>query len=112
MAAAEVQVRARDLSVMGVGFICPPKDNQPPRLTVGERLRLQLKCGDEEALFEARLIHQRLVGDNMLAAGANFKKLEKDFEGRQILSKLTSIVGKLQREEIQRQRGEMAASTV
>jgi hypothetical protein len=73
-------------------------------------MRIQLKCGDEEVLVEARMIHQRLVGENMLAAGVNFKKLEKDLEGRQMLSKLTSIVGRLQREEIQRQRGELAAS--
>lgn len=110
MAAAEVHVRTRDLSVMGVGFTCPSKDQAPPRLTLGERMRVQLKCGDEEVLVEARVIHQRLVGENVLAAGANFKKLEKDFEGRQVLSKLTAIVGRLQREEIQRQRGELAAS--
>jgi len=107
MAAAEVEARVRDLSVAGMGFLCPPKNGKPPQLIAGQRLRVSLKFAEHEVLIDARLIHLRLVGDNTVAAGMQFKKLERDIEGRQTLAKLTAIVGRLQREELQRRSGEV-----
>jgi c-di-GMP-binding flagellar brake protein YcgR len=104
MAAQEIPARLRDLSVMGMGVQLLSRDENPPRVSVNERLRIVLKFRDWEVLVEGRAIHQRPTGANTLCGGAAFKKLEKDFEGRQALAKLNSIVGQLQRDEIVRRR--------
>jgi hypothetical protein len=62
---------------------------------------------------EGRVIHARLLPGGAIASGVNFKKLDKDLEGRRAMSKLTAIMGDLQREEVRRLRGaEEAAAAV
>ena len=46
--------------------------------------------------------------DGRVSAGVQFKKLEQDLEGRQTSSKLSKLVGRLEREEV-RQRSLHAA---
>jgi hypothetical protein len=110
-AAAEFHARPADLSVDGMGFICQPKQGKLPPLAIGQRLRVQLRFAGHEVLVEARLLHQRMLGEEVLAGGITFKKLEKDFEGRQSLSKLTAMVGTLQRQELLR-RGEPGVNEI
>jgi hypothetical protein len=49
-------------------------------------------------------MHKRVTENNHAIMGIQFKKLEKDIEGRQTLVKLTELVGYMQREEIKRKR--------
>jgi hypothetical protein len=110
-------VRVRDLSTGGVGLmLLPGKDAQPPpQLPLNTRLRIELIFGPfgEPLILEGRVCY---IGDPNpagstnaplpLRAGVQFKLLENDIEGRQILAALTRIVGKLQREEARRTRTE------
>ena len=93
MAAQELHVRLGNISVMGIGVCCSPaRDGRPPRAIVGERLRLMLVVNGDEVLMEGRVIHLRPIRGNQLMLGLQLKKLEKDVEGRQALSKLTQLV--------------------
>jgi c-di-GMP-binding flagellar brake protein YcgR len=99
----EVAARLSDLSVAGLRANCRPgRDGEPAKLVAGERLRILLTHGQEEILMEGRAVHVRSQTDNHVVTGVQFKKLDKDLEGRQTLSKLTKLVGQLQREELKR----------
>ena len=105
MAAQEIHVRLTNLSVMGMGVcVARGRDNRPVRGCVGERLRLSLDIKGDELVMEGRVIHLRPVRGNQMMMGLQLKKLEKDLDGRQALSKLTFLVGELQRDEIRRRR--------
>jgi hypothetical protein len=105
MAAQEIPARLQNVSVLGAGAICGPcRDGAPPKMLVGERMRIQLTWDNQDLLTEGRVIHFRLMDPKRVAMGTQFKKLEKDFEGRQAMSKLTELVGVLQRSELQRRR--------
>jgi c-di-GMP-binding flagellar brake protein YcgR len=99
----EVAARLSDLSVAGLRATCRPgRDGEAPKLVSGERLRILLTDGEEEILMEGRAVHVRTLAGNQVVTGVQFKKLDKDLEGRQTLSKLTKLVGQLQREELKR----------
>ena len=105
MAAQEIQARLQNLSVGGVGALClKGRDGKAPRMMINERIRILLTWGNEEVLTEGRVVHFRPVGNENVAAGFQFKKQDKDIEGRQIASKIANFVGFLQREEIKRRR--------
>lgn len=106
LAVREVQVRMTNLSVSGLAAIARVgRKGEPPRLVQGERLRIVMTWQEEELLMEGRVIHARPSSvKDQVAFGIQFKRLEKDIEGRQTLSKLTEIVGVQQREEIKRRR--------
>jgi c-di-GMP-binding flagellar brake protein YcgR len=106
MAAQEIGVRLTNISVMGIAANAKPgRDGKPPRFIAGERVRIALSWPGQELLTEGRLIHFHPIGsDGQFAFGVQFKRLEKDIEGRQTLSKLTELVGTQQREEIKRRR--------
>ncbi len=105
MAAQEILAKLQNLSVGGLGAIClKGRDGKSPRLLINERIRILLTWDGEELLTEGRVVHFRPVGNDTVAAGFQFKKLDKDIEGRQVASTLAGFVGFLQREEIKRRR--------
>jgi hypothetical protein len=88
---------------MGVNLL--PKNNEPPKIVAGERLRIQLAYNGEDMLIEGRMLHSKPTSKpEPIRGGIQFKKLEHDIEGRQTLATLTKIVGELQREEVRRTR--------
>ena len=104
-ASTEIQASIADLSVSGIGLRCPlGRDKKPAKVATNERLRIALTHKNEELIVEGRLIHRHDLDSGITTLGVQFKKLEKDLEGRQILAKLTDIVGFLQREEVKRLR--------
>jgi hypothetical protein len=103
MAAQEVPSRLADISVSGLRAICRAgTEERPLRISADERLRILITRQGEELLTEGRVMHLRPAPNGDVAAGVQFKKLEKDLAGRQTLSKLTKLVGELQRAEIKR----------
>lgn len=101
-ATLEMAVRPRDISIGGVCLLAPAKDGEAQKIITDQRLRLQLSYEGIDALVEGRAKHVSANPDKSLRIGVQFKKLENDLEGRQNLSKLTTIVGQLHREEVRR----------
>jgi c-di-GMP-binding flagellar brake protein YcgR len=105
LAAAELSVQPRDLSIGGMGVTFLPKNNEPPKVLPGERLRIQLSYNGDDMIIEGRMLHSNTPAKvEPIRAGIQFKKLQNDLEGRQMLAMLTKIVGQLQREEVRRMR--------
>jgi c-di-GMP-binding flagellar brake protein YcgR len=105
LAAAELSVQLRDLSLGGMGVMLLPKNNEPPKVLAGERLRIHIVYNGEDMIIEGRMLHFRPnEKPEPVRGGVQFKKLEHDIEGRQTLATLTRIVGELQREEVRRTR--------
>jgi c-di-GMP-binding flagellar brake protein YcgR len=103
MMAQEVPCRLADISVSGLRALCKAgTEERPLRIATEERLRILLGWRGEELLTEGRVMHVRSLDDGGATAGVHFKKLEQDLVGRQTLSKLTKLVGELQRAEIKR----------
>lgn len=110
LASQELFATLDDLSVSGLGVQCRPgRDGEPPRAIVQERLRIILSWGKQELMTEGRVMHKRALDSGLVVLGIEFKKLEKDYEGRQTMSRLTELMGDMQREEIKRRRVEIAA---
>jgi c-di-GMP-binding flagellar brake protein YcgR len=103
---AELAVALRDISIGGVGVTLMPKDDQPPKVLPGERLRIALKNGDEEELLiEGRMRSGRPAGPTEpIQTGVQFQGLQDGMEGRRTLSELTRIIGVLQLAEVRRHR--------
>jgi c-di-GMP-binding flagellar brake protein YcgR len=98
----ELTARVRDLSTGGMGVFCSSRDGADLKLAPDQRLRIMLRFEDLEAVIEGRARHMVTTPEKSIRIGVQFKKLENDLEGRQILSKLTNIVARLQRQEIRR----------
>jgi hypothetical protein len=118
-ASAELEVRARDLSIGGIGLlVMPPVVKQPmagqtipipegPRtagLSVEQRLRVEIRYEELEILVEGRVCHVRESPDLVQRIGVQFKYRHEAIDGKQILWKLTRVVGHLHREEVRRWR--------
>ncbi len=99
-----VEAAVRNLSLGGLAVLCPPVDGKPLTLANDQRLRIVLTFHDVEVLLEGRARRAQVTPDKSLRVGVQFAKLDNDIEGRQTLSKLTTIVGQLQREEVRRMR--------
>jgi hypothetical protein len=105
MSAQEVCCQLRDLSIGGVGLCFKGKDGQPAKVSAADRLRIELTTPAGKILVEGRMRHPiEPMKENQFRAGVQFKALENDLDGRQILAQLTRIVGELQREEVRRLR--------
>ena len=101
----EIHSSIVDLSISGLGLRCPlDRDKKPVKAILHERLRICLTYQNAELIVEGRTVHRRDLETGITILGIQFKKLEKDLEGRQALAKLTDIVGFLQREEVKRLR--------
>jgi c-di-GMP-binding flagellar brake protein YcgR len=110
MAALELPLQLRDLSIGGIGVNFLPKDGEPVKVSSADRLRIQLTLRDEPLLLEGRMRYpeQAPKAAMPVRAGIQFKTLESDLEGRQKLASLTRVVGEMQREEVRRFRLGMA----
>ncbi len=106
--AQELSCALRNLSVGGLGMMLQPPRDRTPRLTRGERLRLELVYRDIDFILEARVRHPEHAPDDPppggFYVGVQFAKLEDNLEGRQTLAWLNSIIGDLQRDEVKRSR--------
>jgi c-di-GMP-binding flagellar brake protein YcgR len=100
--AAEVPVRIRDLSAGGVGLLWGPGSGASLKLLCDERLRVVLKRGDQEILLEGRVRFMRTLPNGAVHVGVRFEKLEDTLDGRQAITRLTNLVGDLQRDELRR----------
>jgi len=107
----QLKVKLRDLSIGGVGVFMTGDDGKPPLVSIEDRLRIEITTKDLCMLVEGHLRHPALpvMGDTV-RAGIQFKSLERDLQGRQILATLTRIVGELHREEIRRYRMGLTAA--
>jgi c-di-GMP-binding flagellar brake protein YcgR len=109
--AQEVPAQAIDLSTGGLGVLIFSRGDDSPRLIVNQRLRIVMRFGqEEELLLEGRVKYIPPIVDPVAAmrCGIQFKKLESNIEGRQILSTLNQIIADLQRDETRRARLGMA----
>jgi c-di-GMP-binding flagellar brake protein YcgR len=105
MAAQEIPCELRDLSTGGIGLTFKGKDGQPVKVSTADRLRIELYHADGKILLEGRMRHPvEQSKQSEIRAGVQFKALENNLDGRQILAQLTRIVGELQREEVRRLR--------
>ena len=104
----EVPCLIRNVSVGGIGVMMQSKPERPLRLTLNERLRLELVYRDIDFIVEGRLRHPERMPDDPppggVYVGIQFAKLENNLEGRQMLASINSIIGELQREEVRRTR--------
>jgi c-di-GMP-binding flagellar brake protein YcgR len=101
----QLKVKLRDLSIGGVGVFIVGDEGKPPVVSIDDRLRVELTTENLCMLIEGQLRHPipPVMGDTV-RAGIQFKSLEKDLQGRQIMATLTRIVGELHRDEIRRYR--------
>jgi c-di-GMP-binding flagellar brake protein YcgR len=105
IAAKEVTAQIRDMSQAGVGVKLIGKDGALPKITAEDRLRVAIVYAAKTLIIEGKIT--RAVDSsagNSIVTGIQFKKLEANLEGRQILSQLMRIVGELQRDELRRVR--------
>lgn len=103
MAAQEIKVDLRDISIGGIGILIPPAAGISQWLVPAQRLRLQLRFQSLDILLEGRLrVGPKVASSGVTHAGVAFHKLEQDVDGRKKLAALTRIVGQLQREEVRR----------
>lgn len=105
MAAQELSLHVKDVSIGGMGVTFMPKDGQAARLTSEDRLRIEFEYKEVLLLMEGRMKHPSLIASTTpTPAGVQFKALENNLEGRQALAAITKIVGELQRDEVRRLR--------
>lgn len=96
----EVLAEARDISLGGLGITFRGQDNEAPKVSQEDRIRLDLRYRDLEVLVEGRM--RTPTGKqppNAICTGVRFVFLQDGIQDRQTLAKLTKIVGELQREE-------------
>jgi len=100
----EVEAKLRDVSIGGIGFLCPPVKADGVSLVAQQRLRILIRRQEIEVVLEGRVRRVRPTPDGSAHIGVQFKNLEDDLQGRQTLAMWTNIVGQLHREEIRRMR--------
>jgi hypothetical protein len=104
LASQEIAADARNLSAGGVGLTVKPKADELRHMAAGDRLRIMILCAGEELLLEGRVRHRPTRTEGPFNIGVQFARLEGNLEGRQILAKLTNIIGEMQRAEVRRTR--------
>ncbi len=106
LASMELKLTVRDISVGGLGVILQARNDEPLRIVTQQRLRIELRYGEDIELVLDGTLKHKPDSDNDAGkrVGIQFKKLESDLNGRQALAQLTRIVGELQREEVRRAR--------
>ena len=79
MATAELVTKIRDLSVGGVGLMLYPKNEEPPKVIMGERLRISIRYHDaDELIIEGRVRFLPPAGtEPPIRCGVQFKEAGK-----------------------------------
>jgi hypothetical protein len=101
---AELLVDMNDFSVGGLGVIIRPDEKGSVKVSTEDRLRIEITFGEVVMVLEGRM---REPGGGPTPAqgirtGIQFKIMQDELDGRKLLSRLNSILGELQREEIRR----------
>ena len=105
IASQEVPTEVRDISLGGLGVTFQGSSIEPPKVTSEDRLRIEIRYRDFELLIEGRMRPVREpLQPGPLRTGIRFRFLQEGIEDRQTLTRLTKIVGELQREEARYQR--------
>jgi len=107
MAAQQIKCEVRDVSLGGLGVTFMGEANEPPKVSIEDRLRVEVTFGGMAFLLEGRMRKPTAAPNasaSMIRTGIVFKPLDQDLEGRQTLAALTRIVGQLQRDEVRRHR--------
>jgi hypothetical protein len=101
---AELIVEARDFSVGGLGVVVRPNEHGEVKVSTEDRLRIEITYGQVVMVMEGRIRAPNGTPDPTagLRTGIQFNALQDDLDGRKQLSRLNSILGELQREEIRR----------
>jgi c-di-GMP-binding flagellar brake protein YcgR len=103
MAVQEVLTDLLDISHGGIGVIFRGIEGQPPKISMQDRLRVELRYGETVLLIEGRMRRPtQTMQQGALRTGVQFVSLHHDIEGRQKLAQLTRIVGELHRAEVRR----------
>src|SRR5262249_28417183 len=103
----ELPAQPIDLSTGGLGVLIFSRGEDAPRVAVDQRVRILMRFRHEdELLLEGRVKYLPRTAEpgKAMRCGIQFKKLESNIEGRQILSMLNQIIAELQREETRRAR--------
>lgn len=101
----EVHVELRDLSLGGVGVILIGTTEEPPKIDLEDRLRIEIKGPGRDAILEGAVVHPNPIPrEATIKAGLKFNKADENLAGRQALAIVTRMVGELQREELRRYR--------
>ena len=101
----ELALEIRDISLGGLGVIFHGAEGQPPKVTTEDRLRLELKYEKFEMIIEGRMRPTQIdPAAKSIRTGIRFCFGQNGIEDRQCLTRLTRIVGDLQREEVRYQR--------
>ena len=107
-AAQELSAQVLDLSTGGLGIALFTRADEAPRIALEQRIRIAMRFRDEEELLlEGRVKYlppSRGDISKPIRCGIQFKKLEGNIEGRQMLSTLNQIIAELQRDETRRAR--------
>jgi hypothetical protein len=105
LSSQELSLDVRDISLGGLGVTFHGSDGEPPKVTPEDRLRLELKYGKLEMLIEGRMRSSQIDPTaKSFRTGIRFCFVQAGIEDRQTLTRLTKIVGELQREEVRYQR--------
>jgi c-di-GMP-binding flagellar brake protein YcgR len=100
-----IACRLRDISRGGIGVWIDRKSFQNINLEAGSRLRIELGFAENKHLLQGRVRHVAISHEQDPFAGIEFVGLDDTIEGRRLGSAIGSIVGQLQRREVQRSRG-------
>jgi hypothetical protein len=108
-ATRELKAELKDISVAGLGAAVYSGRTGPIEVAEDQRLRIQLRWGDEELLLEGRArLKPRLAGAAQMI-GIEFKLKETKIEDRRKCSWLTRVVGQLQQRELRRWKSETSS---
>jgi c-di-GMP-binding flagellar brake protein YcgR len=105
--AQELPAQVIDLSTGGLGVMLFSRGEDTPRITMNQRVRISMQFRDEEELLlegRVRYFPPSVEPGKAMRCGIQFKKLESNIEGRQILSAINHIIAELPREETRRAR--------
>jgi c-di-GMP-binding flagellar brake protein YcgR len=95
---SQVRVELIDISNGGLCLAVLPNKTGPEQLNPGDRVRIDLRFEDAEAILDAELIYQHPPEEERPArAGLAFKKLDATIEGRRALFILDRAIAALQR---------------
>ncbi len=95
----------RDLSVNGLGLILRAIKGKSPRVTMGQRMRVELQWREHRVIVATRVRQEpRRLPDGSVRIGLNVEGLDRTIEGRRTLTQITQLVAELQRTEARRRR--------
>lgn len=97
----QLRIEVIDISLGGLCVQILPHRVGPEAIAVGDRLRLEMRFQESEAIFDSMVEHRTDPSiDGSVRAGISFQKLEGSIEGRRASFFLDRVMAALQREAI------------